>query len=145
MHFLKARTLIKLEDLKGADGAIVEAIALDNDNAQYFNALGYVNSLKGRHERALAAYRMTLDRDPANGFAYYNIGVTLLNQGDLKNAADAFYGAGLGYLKTSDYGQAEKAIVDLKSLAAEGVELAEEIQALEAAMKKLLKEGETNV
>jgi tetratricopeptide (TPR) repeat protein len=145
MQFLKARTLIKLEDLNGADGAIVKAITLDDGNAQYFNALGYVNSLRGSHERALAAYRMALDRNPVNGFAYNNIGVTLLNQGDAENAADAFYGAGLAYLKTGDYGQAEKAIVDLKDLASQGLELDEEIQTLEEALNRLTKEGETNV
>jgi len=140
-HFLKARTLIKLGDLKGADGAIIEAISLDSSNAKYFNALGYVNSLSGKTDRAVAAYRMTLDRDPANGFAYYNIGVILYSQGDPKNAGDAFYGAGLAYLKTGDYGQAEKVLVDLKDLASKGGDLNEEIQILENALKRLTVKG----
>ena len=144
-HFVKARTLIKLNDLKGADEAIIEAISLDSSNPKYFNALGYVNSLSGNTDRALAAYRMTLNRDPANGFAYYNIGVILLDQGDPENAADAFYGAGLAYLKTGYYGQANKVLLDLKDLASQGGDLNEEIQTLENALKRTTSEGKSDV
>ena len=143
MHFLKANVLIKTDDLDGADAAIVQAVALDDSNAVYFNGLGYVNSVRGNTERALAAYRMALKRDPANGFAYYNTAVTLFNLGDMEGAADAFYGAGLAYLKTGGYGQAEKTVADLKGLASQGVDLSEEIQVLEEALKTLAKgEGE---
>ncbi|MBW7996806.1 MAG: tetratricopeptide repeat protein [Candidatus Glassbacteria bacterium] len=142
-HFLKARILVKLDDLDGADSSIVRAVALDDGNADYFNGLGYVNSLRGNSDRALAAYRMSLDRDPVNGFAYYNTGVTLFNLGNLEEAASAFYGAGLSYLKSGDYGQTEKAVVDLKDLASQGIDLDDEIKILEEALKALTKgEGE---
>ena len=141
MHFLTARILIKLGNLKGADKAIVKAVALDDSQPKYLNGLGYVNSLRGKHERALAAYRMAVDRDPTNGFAYYNMGVTLFNEGDTDEAANAFYGAGLAYLKTKRYGQAEKALADLKDLTSQGVDVSEEIKTLEEALKALT-EGE---
>lgn len=144
-HYLKARILIKLDDLDGADSSIVQAVALDDSNAGYFNGLGYVNSLRGNPDRALAAYRMSLDRDPANGFAYYNTGVTLFNLGNLEEAASAFYGAGLSYLKSGDYGQTEKAVVDLKDLASRGIELDDEIRTLEEALKALTKGEDEDV
>ena len=139
MHFLTARVLIKIGNLKGADTAIVRAVALDDSQPKYLNGLGYVNSMRGNHKRALAAYRMALDRDPTNGFAYYNMGVTLFNDGDTDEAANAFYGAGLAYLKTGKYGQAEKALADLKDLASQGMDVNEEIKTLEDALGALTK------
>jgi tetratricopeptide (TPR) repeat protein len=139
MHFLKANILIKSNDLDGADAAIVRAVALDDSKAVYFNGLGYVNSVRGNSERALAAYRMALKRDPANGFAYYNTGVTLFNLSDMEAAADAFYGAGLAYFKSGDYGQVEKIAADLKDLASRGLDLEVEIQTLEKALETLTK------
>ena len=145
LHFIKSRILIKLGDLDGADSAIVRAVALDDSRADYFNALGYLNSLRGNHDRALAAYEMSLDRDPTNGFAFYNSGVTLFNQGELEGAAEHFYGAGLAYLKTRNYGQAEKAVTDLKDLASRGIDVNEEINVLEEALEALTKGDDKDV
>ena len=144
-HFLKATILIKTDHLDGADAAIVQAIALDDGNAVYFNGLGYVNSVRGNPERALVAYGMALERDPANGYAYYNTGVILYSRGELEEASDAFYGAGLAYLKSGSYGQAKKAVADLKELASQGLDSREEIQTLEEALKALTEGGEKNV
>ena len=138
-HFLKGRLLIKLDDLNGADKAIVKAAALDENNADYLNGLGYVNSLRGKDDRALAAYQIAIKRDPYNGFAYYNTGVTLHNKGDLEEAADAFYGAGLAYIKTKNYGPATKALTDLKGLADSGLDRSKEIKTLEDVLKSLTK------
>ena len=138
-HFLKGRLLIKLDDLNGADKAIVKAAALDENNADYLNGLGYVNSLRGKDDRALAAYQIAIKRDPYNGFAYYNTGVTLHNKGDLEEAADAFYGAGLAYIKTKNYGPATKALTDLKGLADSGLDRSKEIKILEDVLKSLTK------
>ena len=77
MHFLIARVFIQRGKFKKADQAIVRAISFDDSQSQYFNTLGYVNSSRGNHERALAAYEMAVDRDPSNGFAFYNMAVTL--------------------------------------------------------------------
>jgi len=143
-HFLKGRILIKLNDLTGADQAIVKAAALDETNADYLNGLGYVNSLRGNDDRALAAYQVAIQRDPSNGFAYYNIGVTLHNQGDIEEAADAFYGAGLAYIKTGNYGPATKALNDLKGLAESGLDRTEEIKTIEDSLQSLTKGEDTD-
>ncbi len=145
IHFLKGRVLIKLDDLDGADKAIVKAAAFDETNAKYLNGLGYVNSLRGNDERALAAYRIAIERDPVNGFAYYNTGVTLYNLGDLEQAADAFYGAGLAYIKTKNYGPATKTLTDLKNLTESGIERTEEIKTLEEALLSLTKGEDRDV
>ncbi len=138
-HFLKGRILIKLDDLNGADQAIVKAAAMDGSNADYLNGLGYVNSLRGNNDRALAAYQIAIQRDPSNGYAYYNTAVTLQNIGDAEEAADAYYGAGLAYIKTGNYGPATKALTDLKDLAKGGVNRSEEIKTLEDALQSLTK------
>lgn len=140
-HFTRGRMLIKLGDLAQAEPAIIRAVALDGGNAAYLNGLGYVNSLAGRMERALAAYRMAINASSANGFAWYNSGVILLEQGDAKGAADAFYGAGLAYLKSGNFGQAGKALADLKDLAGQGLDLAHEIDTLEGALAAQAKKG----
>jgi tetratricopeptide (TPR) repeat protein len=143
-HFLKGRILIKLKALGRADSAIVKAVALDGKSSDYLNGLGYVNSLRGNHERALAAYRLALQSDPANGYAYYNIGVTLFNLGDMEEAADAFYGSGLAYLKSGNFGQVEKSLADLKELAKQGLPVLKEIDILNNALEELSKQEMKN-
>lgn len=133
-RFLRGRALLKLGRLEEADRAIVEAIARDDSQALFYNGLGFVNSKRGNVERAVAAYRMAVERDPANGFAYYNMGVGFYNTGDLRNAADSFYGAGLAYIKTGHYGQAEKALADLTALGTDGIDVGKETETLKQAL-----------
>ena len=128
-----------MDNLNGADQSIVKAAAMDEKNSAYLNGLGYVNSLRGYNDRALAAYQMAIQRDPANGYAYYNAAVTLQNLGDTEEAADAYYGAGLAYIKTGDYGPATKALTDLKDLARGRTNHSEAIKTLEEALKSLTK------
>jgi len=141
MHFLKGRAYIKLQNLDQADRSIVQAIAISGSSAPYLNGLGYVNSIQGNFERALASYQMALEHDPRNGYAYYNMGVTLYSLGDLEASGDSFYGAGLAYLSSGDYGQAEKALNDLKSLVLDGVQLTGEIDTLSGAIEDLEQKG----
>jgi tetratricopeptide (TPR) repeat protein len=136
-----ARVLIKQGELAGADAAIIEAVAQEPANPQFLDALGYLNAARGQTERALAAYRMAIDANPADGFAWYNTGVILFNQGELAAAADAFYGAGLAYVKSGNYGQAGKALADLRDLAAEGLDLGREIDVLSGALADLSPKG----
>lgn len=136
-RFLRGRALLKLDRPDEADASIVEAIARDDSRAEFFNGLGYVNSLRGNTDRALAAYQFAIKRDPVNGFAYYNMGVSFYNLGDLENAADSFYGAGLAYLKSGNYGQVEKALQDLNTLAQEGIDVTRETQTLTDALARL--------
>ena len=135
--FLKARVLMLEKDFGGAEPAVIKAVALNRSNAQYLNALGAVNAQKGALERALAAYRMAIDADPANGFAWYNTAVIQLDAGQPAEAAEAFYGAGMAYLKAGNYAKAERSLAELKELATAGVPLDKEISTIQDALSDL--------
>ncbi len=137
-HFLKGRVLMIEGDHARAEPAILKAVALDRANAGYLNALGAVNARKGATERALAAYGMAIEADPANGFAYYNTAIIHYNAGAPRQAADAFYGAGLAYIKTGDYARAEKALGDLHDLAKAGIPVDWEIATIKEALARKL-------
>jgi len=137
VHFLKGRMLLKLDRAAEAEAAMIRAVALDGGNARYLDGLGHVNALAGRSERALAAYRMAIDADHADGFAWYNSGVLLLKGGQQAQAADAFYGAGLAYLKRGEFGMAGKALANLKDLQDRGLDLGKEISTIEIALNAL--------
>jgi len=141
-QFARGRMLIALGRLDQAEPPILKAVARDGSNATYLNALGYVSGLDGRPERALIAYRMAFDADHADGYALYNTGVLLYNRGDQAGAADAFYGAGLAYLKAKNYGQAGKALANLKELAAKAPVPPPHIDTLESALAALAKKGD---
>lgn len=136
-HFAVGRMRLKLGEPLRAEKSMIRAVALDSANAAYLNGLGYVNGLGGKPDRALAAYGMAIRADSANGFAYYNSGVIQFNRGELRAAADAFYGAGLAYLKTGHYGLAGKALADLKEIDGQGLDLAGEIDTIEGAIQAL--------
>lgn len=141
MHFLKGRILIKLNNFAKAEESILNAIAFDKNNADYFNGLGFLNSLRGNHERALAAYQMALDIDPTNGYSLYNMGVTFYNANNLYAAREYIYQASQIYLQKSKYGQVVKALADLKEISSMGVDATKEISDLEIALKAAQKNG----
>jgi tetratricopeptide (TPR) repeat protein len=132
--FLKGRVLMLDRNFAEAEPAILKAVALDPGNAKFLNALGALNAANGATERALAAYRMAIDADPTDGFAWYNSAVIHFNVGDPTEAADAFYGAGLAYLKTDDYAKAERALSDLRDLAKSGIPVRTQVKTIEDAL-----------
>jgi len=135
--FLKGRVLMLDQDYTQAEPAILKAVALDRGNARYLNALGAVNAAKGANDRALAAYGMAISADSADGFAWYNSAVIHFNAGNPTEAADAFYGAGLAYLKTGDYAKAERALTDLKDIAQSGIPVQSKIRTIQDALTDL--------
>lgn len=144
LNYLKGRILIKLGKVEEADKSLVTAVARDSTKAKYFNALGYVNSLANNYERARAAYEMAIERDPRDGYAYYNLAVIMFNKGELKEAGDAFYGAGLAYIDMKDYGQALKALDELRGILRDGYSFENEILTLENAINAILKKDAAN-
>ncbi len=135
--FVKGRMLMQAGDLSGAESVILKAVALDRGNAKYLDALGAVNERKGAGERALAAYRMAIDADPADGFAWYNSAVIEFNTGNPEAAADAFYRAGLAYMKTGNLAEAEQALARLRDLENLGMPVTGKIQSLDGAVADL--------
>ena len=136
-YLLKGRVLLVDGDYDRAEPAILAAVARDRANVTALNALGFLNGRKGAPERALAAYRMAIDADPADGFAYYNAAVIHYNANRLGPAADHFYGAALAYLKKGDYGRAETALADLRDLSRSGLSLDHEITTIDEALGAL--------
>ena len=121
------------------------SISFDDSQSTYFNALGYLNSSRGNHARALAAYEMAVKRDPSNGFAFYNMAVTLFNDENFSEAANGFYAAGLAYFKKQKYGEAEKALKNLKDLAIHGIDVRKDVETIEKALGGLAKGGRNDV
>jgi len=132
--FLEGRVLMLDRNYAQAEPAILKSVALDHGNAKFLNALGALNANKGATARALAAYRMAVAADPADGFAWYNSAVLHYNAGNPTEAADAFYGAGLAYLKTGDYAKAERALSDLRELATFGIPVQTKVKTIEDAL-----------
>ena len=141
-EFDRGRLLIKLGQTDAAEAPLLRAAALDAGNAKYLNAVGYVNGLNNHPERAMAAYRMAVKADSADGYALYNIGVQLYNQGDDAGAAEAFYGAGLAYLKAGNYGQAGKSLANLKELGDAARVPETNVRALESTLDAIGKKGD---
>ncbi|WP_135075149.1 tetratricopeptide repeat protein [Terasakiella sp. SH-1] len=137
IHFLQGRLLSKTSQYPEALSAYLKASALNEKNAEYLNGIGYVNSLLGHPDKAFAAYQMALKQDPANGYAYYNMGVTLQNAGELNEAADAYYGAALAYIKQGRFGQAQKTLTDLNDLSTQGIDVSGEVQLINDAISAL--------
>ncbi|MFN3077482.1 MAG: tetratricopeptide repeat protein [Alphaproteobacteria bacterium] len=140
-HFLKGRVLTRLNDLDGAERSMIRAVALEDANAGYYNGIGYVASLRGDDERALAAYDMAIQRDAGNAFAHFNLGVTYLKQGADAKAAEAFVRAGNAYLDRGDYANVEKVLANLQEISAEGLRLEEPIATLKRALDSVAKKG----
>lgn len=136
-NFLKGRVLLLEGALDEAEPSLLRAVAQDGGNPLYLNAVGSLNSLQGNSDRALAAYRMAIKANPANGFAYYNSAILHYDAGDLQQAADSFYGAALSYVKNGDFGRAEKALAELRSLSGEGVAVDQDADTIEAALAAL--------
>jgi Flp pilus assembly protein TadD len=135
--FLKGRVLLLEKYYERAEPAILKAVALESGNSRYLNALGAVNAEKGAIDKALAAYRMAIAVDSADGFAWYNSGVIHFNVGSPFEAADDFYGAGLAYLKAGDYAKAERALADLKDIGNSGIPVSDKVKTIEDALSDL--------
>jgi len=99
VFFLKSRVLIALREYNQADQEIIKAIRLNKENYQYYNVLGFINSKNDNLDRSLAAYKIAIEKNKNNAFAYFNSGIiyTILNYNDV--AVDYLYTAGLLYHK----------------------------------------------
>jgi tetratricopeptide (TPR) repeat protein len=114
--FAIGRAALLAHDYAAAEPAMIHAVALDRGNALYLDALGAAASAKGNAERAMAAYRMAIEIDKNDGFAWYNTAVIHYNAGRLDNAIEAFRRAGIAYSTKGDMASAARVLADLKSL-----------------------------
>jgi hypothetical protein len=135
--FLKGRVLMLDRDYAAAEPAMLRAAALDRSNHRYLNGLGAVNAARGTSDRALAAYELAIGANSANGFAWYNTAVIHFNAGNLPEASEAFYAAGLAYLKTGDYAMAERSLGDLKEISKSGIQIQSKIKIIEDTLSDI--------
>jgi len=100
VFFLKSRALAALQKYNQADKEIVKAIQLNKNNYRYYNVLGFINSKNDKLDRSLAAYKMAIEKNKNNAFAYFNTGIIYIILNYDEQAADFLYTAGLIYYKT---------------------------------------------
>ena len=136
--FEQGRLQSRLNQIEEADQSIVQAIAHNPDRDDYYAALGYLNSIRGDSARARAAYQMALDRNPENGFAWYNLAVTDYNAGQFRSATDSFHNAGQFYLRQGRLDRVEQVLSDLRDIHAESRSrsASEAIDVLQERMKQ---------
>ena len=99
VFFLKSRALTALQKYNQADKEIIKAIQLNKNNYQYYNVLGFINSKNDKLDRSLAAYKMAIEKNKDNAFAYFNSGIIYFILNYNEKAADYLYTSGLIYHK----------------------------------------------
>jgi tetratricopeptide (TPR) repeat protein len=114
--FAMGRAALIAHDFAAAEPAIIHAVALDSGNSLYLDALGAAAASAGKPDRAIAAYRMAIEIDKNDGFAWYNTAVIHNNAGRLDKAIEAYRRAGIAYSMKGDMASAARVLADLKSL-----------------------------
>ena len=130
VFFLKSRALTALQKYNQADKEIIKAIQLNKKNYQYYNVLGFINSKNDKLARSLAAYKMAIEKNKDNAFAYFNSGIIYVILDYDKEAADHLYTAGLIYHKNGAQLDVMNVINQLKLM---------KTKAAKAKLKKLRK------
>ena len=130
VFFLKSRALTALQKYNQADKEIIKAIQLNKKNYQYYNVLGFINSKNDKLARSLAAYKMAIEKNKDNAFAYFNSGIIYVILDYDKEAADRLYTAGLIYHKNGAQLDVMNVINQLKLM---------KTKAAKAKLKKLRK------
>jgi tetratricopeptide (TPR) repeat protein len=65
-------------------------------------------AIQGQASEAISVYRQAIRLNPKNASAYYNLGVTLYNQGDIKKANGVLKRAHTEYREQGNIEQAQK-------------------------------------
>jgi tetratricopeptide (TPR) repeat protein len=73
----RGKQLQKNKDYKGAEAIWRQVIALDPDESEAFENLGYVLSMQDRDAEAVEVFRKTIQMDPKNTFATIRLGISL--------------------------------------------------------------------
>ena len=84
-----AALLIKMKDLKKAEGALKTSLSLKEDPYSLIG-LGNIAHIKGEYEEAAKLYRRaeTMDKsEEVKGYFNFNMGLNFYNQGEIKKAA----------------------------------------------------------
>ena len=123
VFFLKSKALVGLQKYNQADKEIVKAIRLNKNNYRYYNVLGFINSKNDKLDRSLAAYKMAIEKNKDNAFAYFNTGIIYIILNYDEQAADFLYTAGLIYHKTGAQLDVMSVINQLKRMDAKAAKI----------------------
>lgn len=90
-YYEKSLQFIRSGKLAEAEESLANAIALDEQQAEYWVKLGLVWSKQGRHAEAKDANQMALTLQPENTDALYNMGLAQISLGEIDQ--------GLGFIE----------------------------------------------
>ncbi len=130
-YFLKGRIHLKKNEFEKAEEAFIKSAALNNSDSLSLNALGYVYSLNNKNSKAEAAYVMAINNDKSNTFAYLNLGILAMKNGNYDKSLEMLETAGVFAIKQSKYDHYLIAKKNILSLKKHNVEVTSTLSALE--------------
>ncbi len=134
--FLKGRSQLMLNQYEKAASTFLDALAIKMDS-DYLNGLGYAYSKLKQPNKAFAAYNKAILINNKNSYAYFNSGLLLENEGNVKRAADYFYSAGTSSLLNRDFLKANNSHDALERLSKSDSLIAEKSNKLGSLIKEL--------
>tara|TARA_B100000886_G_scaffold339330_1_gene304479 strand:- start:203 stop:1606 length:1404 start_codon:yes stop_codon:yes gene_type:complete len=138
-YFLKGRIHLKRNEFDKAEKAFIKSAALNNSDSLSLNALGYIYSLNNKDYKAEAAYKMAINNDNSNTFAYLNLGILAMKSGNYNKSLEMLETAGVFALKQSKYDHYLIAKKNIHSLKKYNVEVSSILVALDD-LEKLIKQ-----
>ncbi len=130
-YFLKGRIHLKKNELEEAEQAFIKSTALNNKDSLSLNALGYVYSLNNKNSKAEAAYKMAINNDKNNTFAYLNLGILAMQNGNYNKSLEMLETAGVFAIKQSKYDHYLIAKKNIRSLKKYNLKVTSILNALE--------------
>ncbi len=138
-YFLKGRIHLKKNEFDKAEKAFIKSAALNNSDSLSLNALGYIYSLNNKNYKAEAAYKMAINNDTDNTFAYLNLGILAMKTGNYDKSLEMLETAGVYAIKQLKYDHYLIAKKNIRSLKKYNVEVTSTLIALDD-LEKLTKQ-----
>jgi len=86
----RAQIYLSMEDLEKAEETFQTSLALDDEYAKTYMALGRLYSVQEDWSKAAEAYEKAIELSPKSAESYSNIGYVYSRSGDLQEALDAY-------------------------------------------------------
>lgn len=88
LHILRGHCYQKLGRYDKAMADYTAAAALDPQDAESYESMGYIHSLRGEYDEAIPCYEKAISLDPKNGEACNNLGYTWFQKGNTDKALE---------------------------------------------------------
>ena len=119
-NYLKARVLSSMRRYDEAVKPLMMAIKQNPYDPNYYEALAHLEVQRQDNARAIAAFTKVVALDPAQAYAWLNIGVLAHAVGDSETALDALKEAGRLYLQRRDTNALDTLLEVLQEMSAQG-------------------------